>query len=205
MRMKKFTVLAMVLLASFGVKAAEPSFVDQLPIDGIIYSLTDDYKAMVMGAMAFEEATGDERYEGDIVVPETVKYKGSDFTVNYVYVGAFCDCPNLTSLVLPATMEKVCSYFLANSPKLTYFECRATKVPAADADAFVDVVEGLVPVVTESALEAYKADPVWGQFWNTTAVENIQSGKQTTKFIQDGQVLIRRADHTFNAQGKMVK
>ena len=204
MRMKKFTVLAMVLLASFGLKA-DPSVIDQLPIDGIIYSLTDDYKAMVMGAMAFEEATGDERYEGDIVIPETVKYEGHDFTVNYVYVAAFCDCPELTSLILPATMEKVCSYFLANSPKLAYFECKATKVPEADADAFVDVVEGLVPVVPESALEAYKADPVWGQFWNTTAVENIQSDKQTTKFLQEGQVLIHRADHVFDAQGKMVK
>ena len=195
----------MVLLASFGLKADEPSYVNQLPIDGIIYSLWEDNTAMVMGAMAYEEATGNERYEGDIVIPEKVKYEGNDFTVNAVYVAAFCDCPELTSLILPATIERVSSYFLSTSPKLAYFECKATKVPEADPDAFVDVVEGLVPVVPESALEAYKADPVWGQFWNTTAVENIQSGKQTTKFIQDGQVLIRCADHTFNAQGKMVK
>jgi len=134
-----------------------------------------------------------------------VKYEGNDFTVNAVYVATFCDCPNLTSVVLPATIERVGSYFLSTSPKLAYFECKATKVPVADADAFVDVVEGLVPVVPESALEAYKADPVWGQFWNTTAVENIQSDKQTTKFLQEGQVLIFRDGKTFNMQGAELK
>ncbi len=47
----------MLFVASMGLKA-DPDVVAQVDIDGIIYSLTNDNKAMVMPAMAFEGATG---------------------------------------------------------------------------------------------------------------------------------------------------
>ena len=42
-------------------------------------------------------------YEGDIVIPETITYDGSQYTVVATAANAFLDCKNLRSVTLPAT------------------------------------------------------------------------------------------------------
>ena len=43
------------------------------------------------------------------------------------------------------------------------------------------------------------------RFNNTTAVDNVEAGAEAVKFVEDGQVLIRRGNEVYNLQGQIVK
>lgn len=53
-------------------------------------------------------------YSGRVVVPESVTYEGTTYTVNEVSAGAFRNC-NMTYIQLPATIEKIGTAFKCNS------------------------------------------------------------------------------------------
>jgi hypothetical protein len=190
----------------------------QLPIDGIVYSLSDDKKAMVMPAHAFDkhtgaetDATGDERYTGKVVIPSKVNYKGNDYEVDVVYSGAFSDCPDLTEVVFPATIKELLPYVFGvetgKTSKLTAITCLATSVPKTDPETFGNLdLSKITVTVPSEALDAYKADAVWGKFWKATGVENVQGDKvQGTKVIKDGVLYLMYNGTMYNVQGAEVK
>lgn len=73
---------------------------DPILIDGIYYELYDsDRHAKV--------THGEEEYEGTYVIPETVSYNGTDYTVTTIGRRAFYDNNNVTSIRLPETIVKV--------------------------------------------------------------------------------------------------
>lgn len=43
------------------------------------------------------------------------------------------------------------------------------------------------------------------RFNNTTAVDNVEDGAEAVKFVEDGQILIRRGNEVYNLQGQIVK
>lgn len=43
------------------------------------------------------------------------------------------------------------------------------------------------------------------RFNNTTAVDNVEAGAKAVKFVEDGQILIRRGNEVYNLQGQIVK
>lgn len=43
------------------------------------------------------------------------------------------------------------------------------------------------------------------RFNNTTAVDNVEAGAEAVKFVEDGQILIRRGNEVYNLQGQIVK
>ena len=43
------------------------------------------------------------------------------------------------------------------------------------------------------------------RFNNTTAVDNVEAGVEAVKFVEDGQILIRRGNEVYNLQGQIVK
>ena len=56
-----------------------------------------------------------ETYQGDIVIPEKVTYKGIDYSVVAVGNEAFMNCKSLTSVQLPSSVEIIYSY--------AFYEC----------------------------------------------------------------------------------
>lgn len=61
-------------------------------IDGINYVLNADKKTAAVYAK-------NDKYSGDIIIPDQVKYNGEDYIVNFISEAAFADC-NLTSLTI---------------------------------------------------------------------------------------------------------
>lgn len=62
------------------------------------------------------------RYQGDIVVPSTVKYWDYEYTVTGVGEGGFRDCQNLHSVKLPSTVTSLGLAAFARCPKLVSVE-----------------------------------------------------------------------------------
>lgn len=77
----------------------------------ISYEVRDD-RSLIVQSNAF--------MEGEVVIPETVTYNGVTYTVKEVAWRAFNDCPNLTSVILPPSVDNVSDYAFHNCPNLQY-------------------------------------------------------------------------------------
>ena len=47
------------------------------------------------------------KYSGDVVIPDQITYDGFTFTVNSLWKGAFCQCPDLTSVTIPNSVTTI--------------------------------------------------------------------------------------------------
>ena len=67
---------------------------------------------------------GDRKYKGAVVIPSTVQYNGTTYTVTKIADNAFADCTALTSITIPATVTE-----LAGS---TFYNCTELKEIVVD-------------------------------------------------------------------------
>lgn len=126
--------------------------------------------------------------EGEVVIPASVTELQ---TYNqYVPIGAFAYCGNITSLV-----------------------CKAVVPPAVGANSFSYIDRPNIPLyVPAESVEAYQAADEWKEFnpilpIDTQDVEQVsqQPTAKSQKLIKDGQVLILRGDNTYTLQGQEMK
>lgn len=71
---------------------------DAVEIDGIYYTFKDHQAEVV---------SNPNKYEGDIVLPESVMYKGDECMVTSIGEQAFYRCYNLTSVVIPTSVRSI--------------------------------------------------------------------------------------------------
>ncbi len=67
-------------------------------IDGIYYEFSGTEACVVRG---------DNLYSGDIVIPQSINYNGSPYTVTSIGEWAFGDCVDLTSIILPNSVTTI--------------------------------------------------------------------------------------------------
>ena len=129
-------------------------YVPDFIVDGIKYTLLGKGE---VGVVAINEVT---KYEGDIVLPETVTFEGVSYTLTTICSGAFEQCYNLTSVSIPATITAIEKEAFYNcSPRI---ECKATTPPVCVSRSFYNV-SGKV-YIPEGTLELYQAATGWKDF-----------------------------------------
>lgn len=81
-------------------------------VDGIYYNLNTSQNTASVTYKEYDVST----YSGDIVIPSNVRVHGIDFSVTSIYgdskekVGAFMNCKELKSVVLPSSIISIGSY-----------------------------------------------------------------------------------------------
>lgn len=70
-----------------------------------------------------------------------------------------------------------------------------------DAEGDFPVNKAFLPVAKSAGAPAR----ISMRFGEATGVENVQAAEKAEKFVQDGQILIRRGEAVYNLQGQMVK
>ena len=98
--MKKLLTLTTLLLF------AVVSFAYDAKIDGIYYVFSSykDEAAVSCSSFSFSNETA---YTGDIIIPETVTYRGKIYSVTSIQYSAFQYCSNLTSITIPSSVKKI--------------------------------------------------------------------------------------------------
>ena len=79
--------------------------------DGIYYNILSDTEV--------EVTDGDERYSGDITIPENVTYDNVTYSVTTIGSWAFYDCTELTSIKIPNSITTIGSYAFGGCTGLT--------------------------------------------------------------------------------------
>lgn len=113
-------------------------------IDGLRYNLDTDAKTATV-------TWSDNYYSGDIVVPSTVTYSSATFTVTEIGQDAFGYCRNLTSVVLPETLESIYFDSFSYSTSLT-----SLRIPAAVTNISAGAFRGCTAM---TAFEVDAANP----------------------------------------------
>lgn len=83
-----FAMMLLPLLSTFGAEK----------IDGLFYRLySNDMTACVVNG----------QYEGAVIIPSKVTYKGEEYTVDEIGTGAFSSCKKLTSVYIPGSVKNI--------------------------------------------------------------------------------------------------
>lgn len=93
--MKRILLIMMWVCMAMVVRA------DEVLIDGIYYFIKGD----VVGVIA-----GENKYKGDVKIPETIVYNGTEYQVTRIESGAFVGCTELTSVELPECINYVSGF-----------------------------------------------------------------------------------------------
>ena len=94
--------------------------VDAFNVNGIYYDFVDKANRTVKVSYRGEQSDSYKgEYSGDVTIPPTVIYNGVKYFVSEIDWGAFEDCPNLSSVSIPHSVEKIGSRAFSGCSGLT--------------------------------------------------------------------------------------
>ena len=102
---KRFTACLTTLILSVFFSISALAY--DVEVDGIFYDIS--------GTSA-KVTKGDNKYSGDIVIPESITFENSIYSVTSIGADAFMECNGLTSVTLPNSVTSIGdkAFFLCN-------------------------------------------------------------------------------------------
>ena len=106
---KRFTACLTTLILSvfFSISASAYS----VEVDGIYYDISGTTATVTSGGV---------KYSGDIVIPEYITYKNSNYSVTSIGNSAFYYCESLTSVTIPNSVTSIGDWAFAYCSSLTH-------------------------------------------------------------------------------------
>lgn len=168
-------------------------------VDGIYYKITSTTDNQV-GVSRKNNA--EESYIGNVVIPETVTYAGTTYTVTSLVPNAFTAARNLTGLTIPATVTNVYQAFFNNmATGLTAITCLAIVPPLQMTQMTAEQYANVSVTVPKNSVEAYQADAGWGQFANIVGMSyDFKRGNFFYEITGTNQaMLVRENENSYKA------
>ena len=140
-------------------------------MDGIYYYISGTTASV---------ASGDNKYSGDIVIPESITYNASKYPVTSIGSDAFSGCSGLTSVTIPKSVTRIGEYAFSGCSNLENIYCYAEKFSSIGSDIFKDsYIEYATLHVPSSALSYYQTTEPWSGFGTIKTLEG--TGVETKK------------------------
>lgn len=133
------------------------------------------------------------QYDGDIIIPTTITYRGGNYVVKEIEKEVFYKCAGLTSVVIPSNITNIGSQAFYGCNNLLSVTSYAQTPPTVVNDAFSVYGDLYVPKGTK---EAYKAADVWKNF-NIIEMED-ETTYQKGDVNHDGSVTMADANLVVN-------
>ncbi|MBQ5839488.1 MAG: leucine-rich repeat protein, partial [Bacteroidaceae bacterium] len=89
------------LFLSLAVLLSLPMLAAKIQIDGIRYNINESSNTAVVIA----KLVG--KYSGEVVIPDSVEYKGTFYCITSIGTSAFSDCSGLTSVTIPNSVTSI--------------------------------------------------------------------------------------------------
>jgi hypothetical protein len=167
-------------------------------VDGIYYVVTDQNCVSVT-----RKDSNGHTYSGEVIIPETVTYDGVTYTVTRIGANAFTQCPDLTSLTLPATIVTLYYGFYNNmATGLTTITCLAIEPPYGMTQMTAEQYAGVTVIVPKNSVAAYQADNGWGQYATITGMTyDFERDGFYYEISDENEVMVTRGNSTSSTYG----
>ena len=99
--MKKFFTLFLAFVASLQLFAYDTK------IDGIYYNIYNGDNPYAEVTYLNYGSSNSTAYQGDVVIPSSIVYNGTTYSVTSIGDGAFACCSSLTSITLPNSVTSM--------------------------------------------------------------------------------------------------
>ena len=149
----------------FEIIVALPPFSGEVEIDGINYELNGETKQ----AIVIAKSSG--LYSGEVVIPESVEYGGTTYSVTSIGDGAFGECDDLTSVTIGNSVTSIGKEAFYNCSELLDVYCYAENVPSTESNAFESSPIGNATLhVPAGSVDSYEATAPWNSFGKIVAL-----------------------------------
>ena len=133
-------------------------------VDGIYYDFNSNNKQATVTA-------GENKYSGNVIIPSSVTFNGTEYSVTCIGDSAFYSCDGLTSVTIPNSVTSIGNAAFANCIELAEVYCYAKQIPTTGNDVFKDSYINYVTLhVPASAVNAYKTTAPWREFGSIVAL-----------------------------------
>ena len=108
MKQQSITFLLILLMSMFGAKALAHD-IEVANTDGvtIYYNWINDNTELAVSYRGSHYNSFNNEYSANVVIPESVEYNGSSYSVTSIDYGAFASCSGLTSVTIPSSVTSI--------------------------------------------------------------------------------------------------
>ena len=133
-------------------------------VDGIYYGFNINNKQATITA-------SENKYSGNVIIPLSVTFNDTEYSVTCIGDSAFCGCTGLSSLYIPSSVKTIGNNAFANCTELLDVYCYARKSPAMGTNAFANSgIQFATLYVPEASLNGYKVTEPWSGFGSIQAL-----------------------------------
>ena len=113
------TIIRPALLLILSLFSSFSALAYDCKVDGIYYDLNNDDKTASVTYMGLYTSDNKDAYVGNIIIPESITYSGTTYSVTSIGDNAFWGCSGLTSVTIPNSVSYIGKYAFASCSGLT--------------------------------------------------------------------------------------
>ena len=120
--MRRIRVLALLFVAAFCMAVTPVTAHDiEVVYSGktIYYTFINDNTELEVSYRGMSYYTYSNEYTGNVIIPQTVNFNGTNYPVTSIGGYAFYDCSGLTSVTIPNSVTRIGGYAFYNCSSLT--------------------------------------------------------------------------------------
>ncbi len=107
------TIIRPALLLILSLFSSFSALAYDCKVDGIYYDLNNDDKTASVTYMGLYTSDNKDAYVGNIIIPESITYSGTTYSVTSIGDNAFWGCSGLTSVTIPNSVSYIGKYAFA--------------------------------------------------------------------------------------------